>query len=114
MVPGVLDKMYGNAFGLYLTNSTNSNSPKLFYPVAFSTCWETNLECYGLDMPGNSFWDVCPQPLAFSRRNPTCLQVHEQDHLRPHLAFISHFVLSLSVEVKFVRGRIVEAVSLRV
>ncbi|KAJ8793555.1 hypothetical protein J1605_019389 [Eschrichtius robustus] len=29
------------------------------------------------------------------------LEVHQRDHLRPQLAFISRFVLSLSVEVKF-------------
>lgn len=45
MVPRVLDKIYCNAFGLYFTIPTNTNSPKLFYPVAFSMWGETNLEC---------------------------------------------------------------------
>lgn len=69
--PSVLDKIYCTALGLYLTITTTSNGSKLFYPVAFSLWWEMNLECYSLDVPGNSFWDVCPHPLAFFKRSPS-------------------------------------------
>lgn len=104
-VPNMLDKIYCSAFGLYLTDPTNSNNPKLFCPVAFSM--------------GNASWVLqfrsarkfvlgcLPTSTGIFQKEPQVSTWRPAGPLQATLAFITHSAFSLG-------GKVTEPTSLKV